>query len=251
MPSDKELLALSDLTQRDRIQILLTEYTALRAEYVARTGYGFQTAGFGLVAVGLFVQQTISIFFGDSSPTRGRVIVYLVAFMPVLVAFIIAIYLNLRDLSRVAARLQEIEREVNSRAGENLMVWETLGDTVNFTTYIRSHFTHVKTLARDRLEAPDPGFLMRDKEIKDPPLPVHAQLLEEAHGLGLLDGTKSEHVSFRAPPALLEAAKRETGVKSTTELGLLALAMLARPDPVARYMKRNRGKLGADHKLEY
>jgi hypothetical protein len=82
-------------------------------------------------------------------------------------------------------------------------------------------------------------------------LPVHTLLLEEAHGLGLLDGTKSEHVSFRAPPALLEAAKRETGVKSTTELGLLALAMLARPDPVARYMKRNRGKLGADHKLEY
>lgn len=83
------------------------------------------------------------------------------------------------------------------------------------------------------------------------PLPVCARLLEEARGLGLLDGEKSEHVSFRAPPALVEAAKRETGVKSTTELGLLAFALLARPDPVAAYMKRNRGKLGADHKLEY
>jgi hypothetical protein len=50
---------------------------------------------------------------------------------------------------------------------------------------------------------------------------------------------------------LIEAAKRETGVSSTTELGLLALAMLAQPDPVVAYMKRNRGKLGADHTLDY
>ncbi|MBV8851414.1 MAG: hypothetical protein JOZ16_17720 [Methylobacteriaceae bacterium] len=83
------------------------------------------------------------------------------------------------------------------------------------------------------------------------PQPVHTLLLEEARALGLLEGTHSEHVSFRAPPALVEAAKREVGVKSTTELGLVALSMLARPDPVVGYMKRNRGKLGADHQLEH
>lgn len=80
---------------------------------------------------------------------------------------------------------------------------------------------------------------------------MHAAVIEEARSAGLLDGDKSEHVSFRATPALIEAAKRETGVASMTELGLLALAMLARPDPVVAYMKRNRGKLGADHTLEY
>ncbi len=83
-----------------------------------------------------------------------------------------------------------------------------------------------------------------------PAPPVHASLLEEARRGGLLDGDKSEHVSFRAPPALIEAAKRETGVTSTSELGVLALAMLAQPDPVAAFMRRTRGRLGEDHQLE-
>jgi hypothetical protein len=80
---------------------------------------------------------------------------------------------------------------------------------------------------------------------------AHATVLEEARAAGLLDGEKSEHVSFRAPPALIEAAKREAGVASTTELGLLALALLAQPDPVVRAMRRTRGRLGSDHQLDY
>ena len=83
------------------------------------------------------------------------------------------------------------------------------------------------------------------------PLPAHASVLEEARRIGLLGGEKSEHVSFRAPPALIEAAKRETGVTSTSELGMLALAMLARPDPVAAFFRRTEGRLGPDHDLEY
>jgi hypothetical protein len=84
-----------------------------------------------------------------------------------------------------------------------------------------------------------------------PATPVHASVLEEAARAGLLAGEKSEHVSFRAPPALVEAAKRETGITSTSELGVLALAMLAQPDPVVEYMKRTSGALGKDHTLEY
>ena len=80
---------------------------------------------------------------------------------------------------------------------------------------------------------------------------AHASVLEEARRAGLLDGDKSEHVSFRAPPALVEAAKREAGVSSTSELGVLALAMLARPDPVAAVFRRTEGRLGPDHDLEY
>ena len=80
--------------------------------------------------------------------------------------------------------------------------------------------------------------------------PVHSMLLDEARQAGLLDGHKTEHVSFRAPPALLEAARRATGIESTTELGLLALAMLAQPDPVADYLRRTRGVLGPDHMLD-
>lgn len=76
-------------------------------------------------------------------------------------------------------------------------------------------------------------------------------VMEEARRAGLLDGDSTEHVSFRAPKALIEAAKRESGATKPTELGLLALAMLAQPDPAASYMKKTRGKLGADHQLAY
>ncbi len=76
-------------------------------------------------------------------------------------------------------------------------------------------------------------------------------VLEEARRAGLLDGDRTEHVSFRAPKALVEAAKRESGATKLTELGLLALAMLAQPDPAAKFLKETRGKLGARHQLEY
>lgn len=75
--------------------------------------------------------------------------------------------------------------------------------------------------------------------------------LEEARRAGLLDGEKTEHVSFRAPKALIEAAKRESGVTRPTELGLLALATLAQPDPTAKFLKETRGELGTDHQLDY
>src|SRR6266849_6510199 len=78
-----------------------------------------------------------------------------------------------------------------------------------------------------------------------------AAALEEARRAGLLDGDRTEHVSFRAPPALVEAAKRESGVASPTELGILALAMLAQPDPFVEFMKRTRGRLGPAHTLDY
>jgi hypothetical protein len=76
-------------------------------------------------------------------------------------------------------------------------------------------------------------------------------IMEDARRAGLLDGDSTEHVSFRAPKALLEAAKRESGATRPTELGLLALAMLAQPDPAASFLKKTRGKLGADHQLDY
>jgi hypothetical protein len=61
------------------------------------------------------------------------------------------------------------------------------------------------------------------------PLALHISAVEEARRAGLLAGDETEHVSFRAPPALVEAAKHEAGISSTSELGVQALAMLARP----------------------
>ncbi len=82
--------------------------------------------------------------------------------------------------------------------------------------------------------------------------PIHAAIvMDEARRAGLLDGEKTEHVSFRAPKALLDAARRESGVTRPTELGLLALAMLAQPDPAAKFLTERRGALGPDHQLDY
>jgi hypothetical protein len=78
-----------------------------------------------------------------------------------------------------------------------------------------------------------------------------AIVMEEARRAGLLDGDKTEHVSFRAPKALIEAAMRASGATKPTELGLLALATLAQPDPTAIFMKKTRGKLGSAHELDY
>jgi hypothetical protein len=80
---------------------------------------------------------------------------------------------------------------------------------------------------------------------------TRGSVLEDARRAGLLDGDKTEHVSFRAPRALVEAARRETGIDSPTELGILALATLAQPDPVAEFLKRTKGVLGLGHKLDY
>ncbi len=90
-----------------------------------------------------------------------------------------------------------------------------------------------------------------DAHRRSPPKAGPAVVLEEARRAGLLDGDRSEHVSFRAPKALIEAAMRESGVTKPTELGLLALAMLAQPDPTANFLKATRGKLGPDHQLDY
>lgn len=75
--------------------------------------------------------------------------------------------------------------------------------------------------------------------------------VEAARRAGLLESGMSEHLSFRAPAALVRAAKRESGIDSPTELGILALSMLAQVDPVVAFLKRTRGRLGEDAELDY
>lgn len=76
------------------------------------------------------------------------------------------------------------------------------------------------------------------------------RILEEARESGLLAGDKTAHVSIRTTATLIAAAKERTGVESTTELVELALATLALPDPVTRYMVESYGALGPDHQLD-
>lgn len=74
--------------------------------------------------------------------------------------------------------------------------------------------------------------------------------MREAVEAGLLD-SEQERFSFRVPKALVAAAKRESGIATDSELGRVALAMLAQADPFAEFFKRTEGVLGPDHDLDY
>ena len=155
MPDPQTLLALSDLTQRDRIQILQSEYAALRAEIIARTGFGFQIAAVALAGITWFMQQSLT----------GQPWTFWLIMACVSICFIFAIFVNTRDLSRAAHRVKDIEYEVNSRAGEHLLVWETLGGVVTRMSLTKSFISMVRTLPRSELPPLDTKYLERDARV--------------------------------------------------------------------------------------
>lgn len=77
---------------------------------------------------------------------------------------------------------------------------------------------------------------------------LRAALQEAAKG-GLLDGETTQPITLQAPAALIDAAQRESGVQDLGDLVLVALALLAQPDPVANYLHDSSGTLGETHRL--
>jgi hypothetical protein len=155
--SNRKLLELSDLSQKDRIQILLSEYAALRSELMARTGFGFQIAAVGLASITWFMQQ----------PLVGHPWYFWCVMTVILCCFLVAILVNMRDLTRAAYRLKSIEREVNSRAGEHLLVWETLSGILTSAGRARRFFSLIPPVPRSTFPALDPSYLEREKMVKN------------------------------------------------------------------------------------
>ncbi|MBV9834894.1 MAG: hypothetical protein JO055_10825 [Alphaproteobacteria bacterium] len=105
------------ISNRERIQILLAEYTQLRMETVTRGNTIPQVASCGLVSLTLALSAYSNTKIGNSI-TFG-----LIAFL-VLVVF--AISANIRvDVIRAARRLRRLEARINRIAGETLLEWET------------------------------------------------------------------------------------------------------------------------------
>jgi hypothetical protein len=147
-----DLLALSDLVQKDRIQILLAEYTALRAEIVSRTGYGFQLTLIGVAIVTWVLRE--------GSP--GAPWYFWLGVATLVAGFGLGMFTNVRDLKRAAHRVKDLEHEINSRAGEHLLVWEHLSGVVTRMGLIRSFFSPVKPFPRSALPPLDRSYLERD-----------------------------------------------------------------------------------------
>ena len=80
--------------------------------------------------------------------------------------------------------------------------------------------------------------------------PTATAALEESRRAGLLDDEKTVDVRFRAPRALVEEALLQSRAATLEDLGQLALAVLAQPDPVVAFLRQTRGVLGEDHDLE-
>lgn len=150
------LLTLSDLTQKDRIQILLSEYSTLRSEILSRTGYGFNLAAIGAALITWLVTGLSQQPWGSRSWRFWTVIGAMV------IAFLIMTWANVRDLKRAAFRVKELEHEINSRAGEHLLTWETLAGVMTRMGLIRSFFSRVKPYPRDHLPSLERSYLEKE-----------------------------------------------------------------------------------------
>jgi hypothetical protein len=102
------------LAEEEKIRVLLAEYSSLRSEIVARLGHAYQ-----LMAVGTAVLAAIAALQPNRPLLYG-----IVGF--VLAVFLIGCWFVYKDLYKLGHRVREIEHDVNRRAGEHLLVWESL-----------------------------------------------------------------------------------------------------------------------------
>ena len=139
----------SKLTQKERIHILLAEYSALRSEIMQRTQFGFQLTA---IIAGL-VTWLLSTLVNNHSWRFWGVMAGIGGLLGV------GIFANVRDLKRAAHQLKGLEHEINSRAGEHLLTWETLSGVLTRMGLIRSFFCKVDPFPRSELPPLDPSYL--------------------------------------------------------------------------------------------
>jgi hypothetical protein len=75
-------------------------------------------------------------------------------------------------------------------------------------------------------------------------------VMRAAEQSGLLSG-KSGRIGGRVSPALVEQAKRQTGIETDTDLIAFALATIALEDSFAEMFMASRGKVDPDLKLGF
>jgi hypothetical protein len=107
-----------DLGEKEKTQILLNEYTSLRSEINARISNAFQVAAIsaGALAVCLQVQM-------NTSTQKGVMLLIVCAFI-VCATTAILLWIIFHNFFNAVLRVQVLEREVNRRADEELLIWE-------------------------------------------------------------------------------------------------------------------------------
>jgi hypothetical protein len=97
---------------KDKVQILLAEYSGLRNEIMVRTNNVFQ-----LVAAAVLISLWII-----ARPVDVRFWIGLVLLVGICGIFWWFLH---RDINKAAARLRQLEEQINRLAGEELMQWES------------------------------------------------------------------------------------------------------------------------------
>jgi hypothetical protein len=110
---------LETFRQQDKVHILLQEYNSLRTEVIHRANNLYQLLAIGgavfLWALTRLLEPSVRII--DARFWWSLAV-------PVAVVSLLLCYLN-RDILKAAARLRELESDINRRAGETLLEWET------------------------------------------------------------------------------------------------------------------------------
>jgi hypothetical protein len=103
--------------ETEKVRVLMAEHAGLRSEITARTGHGFQLAVGTSALVSLIVAAAADKI---SIPVACGLVAWLS------LIFLIGTRFTLREINRAAARIKEIELDVNDRVGEDLLIWEGL-----------------------------------------------------------------------------------------------------------------------------
>jgi hypothetical protein len=101
-----------ELSARDKIQILLAEYNTLRAEVLMRGGTALQVTAIAAALLALLLQRDTDLRFWLGF---GVLVCGVVTF-----TWIIA-----GNIGKLAGRIRELEQDINTRAREPLLCWET------------------------------------------------------------------------------------------------------------------------------
>ena len=100
------------LSQKDKIQILLQEYSTLRSELIFNQNKQFQLVALAGVVISLTLSRPIDRLF------------WIAISVGVAALFSLGLMV-IRNTRRLVRRVIELETEINRRAGEELLVWES------------------------------------------------------------------------------------------------------------------------------
>ena len=151
-PNSRDLAAVSEVGVKEKIQILLAEYGALRAQMLQRNTLINQSVAGAATLLAAVLSLAVT------GHVRVAVILAVVLLVPLLFVF----RLNESDMLVTAKRLAELTEEINKRAGEILLKTEnsagfsTLGYIPNFAYGVRPF---------DRLGAPLLRLWRRRKDL--------------------------------------------------------------------------------------